>query len=1050
MYRQNFFRFCCAILIWMTGFQAQAVFSAERSIDLSLGESAAADFKAVFLEAPTDLTLLINHPANPKTLLNLSRYSPFDPSRKVWINGKALSPDQHGGDHIYYRGKIAESRGSYAFIVIKKQGDEVDFYVGSGKDILKGVWTGATINWHAPPKNQALKKFNKIQTPSYPDYEVPPKRKPPPSSLRQLPMRKPASSISLAPSTNIAIGSSKGWHGPYSIEVPAGADYVGAIAREDGGGSASVYVSANPNPASVWSELDYCESAKCFIADPEAGTYYLAVYLYEDTPETNVQFGYGTPLASDDLYLATVAVEVDNELYAQLGSAAAANDYVAQLFAFNSVVYEREIKTRLRVGDVFLLTSESDPYTDTESTKTRLEEVRNNWRSNRNEVDRALVAHLSSTLSGGRASLDVLCSYSYGHSVSGVDGVVPTDQVNVSWDAIVNAHEIGHNFGSRHTHCYAGVEGNSQPIDGCFVDEDDTEQCFQGTTALPGAASLTGGAIRGRNGTIMSYCHVYEPASGEWGGGNSNIANTFGLGHLYGIEPERVPTRMSRKAAQVAAASTQCLPKLSESAITYITVSATAGAGGTISPGSVSVVSGATTRFTVTPDSGYEISSVTGCGGSLTNNIYTTAAVSSACTVAATFSTSLAELTNGVPVSGLAGSADTYRVYYIDVPANATSLKVALDVAEGDPDLYIDTTFPPPTDDSGLCRSWNAAGADEICEFTDPAEGRYYVRIDAFMDYSGATLTANLVVSSASASAFVERFYTNILGRPSDSGGLNAWLNVINTESAAAVALGFLNSAEFLNKNLDDSAFVDILYRTLFDREGDAGGVAVWMDELASGKLREMVIYGFLRSAEFKNLSDSFGVTAFSAADESAYGIRAFAERFYTLVLGRQPDKGGFDNWVTALGNGSYAGGDIAKAFFLSAEYLSQNTGDDAFVNTCYQAFFGRQADAGGKQGWLDALAQGKSREYVLDGFIGSAEFEALAASYGIKASSSSLQAAARPNVDTAGSKNSAHETRAQDRSGVVAPIPVLPLLGFLILSTILTLMGLSRLKVVR
>lgn len=59
----------------------------------------------------------------------------------------------------------------------------------------------------------------------------------------------------------------------------------------------------------------------------------------------------------------------------------------------------------------------------------------------------------------------------------------------------------------------------------------------------------------------------------------------------------------------------------------------------------------------------------------------------------------------------------------------------------------------------------------------------------------------------------------------------------------------------------------------------------------------------------------------------------------------------------------------------MSAEYLSQKTSDDAFMNTCYQAFFGREADAGGKQGWLDALAQGKSREYVLDGFIGSAEF---------------------------------------------------------------------------
>jgi hypothetical protein len=191
-------------------------------------------------------------------------------------------------------------------------------------------------------------------------------------------------------------------------------------------------------------------------------------------------------------------------------------------------------------------------------------------------------------------------------------------------------------------------------------------------------------------------------------------------------------------------------------------------------------------------------------------------------------------------------------------------------------------------------------------------------------------------------------------------------------------------------------------------------------------------------------------VTALNAADESAYGIRAFVERFYTLVLGRQPDKGGFDNWVSALTNGSYAGGDIAKAFFLSPEYLNQNTSDDDFVNTCYRAFFGREADAGGKQGWMTALGQGQSREYVLDGFIGSAEFEALAASYGIKASSSLLTPEARSDTDTEETDKAAREASADARPAEVEPIPVLPLLGFLILSSLMTLLVRRRLKAAR
>ena len=146
-----------------------------------------------------------------------------------------------------------------------------------------------------------------------------------------------------------------------------------------------------------------------------------------------------------------------------------------------------------------------------------------------------------------------------------------------------------------------------------------------------------------------------------------------------------------------------------------------------------------------------------------------------------------------------------------------------------------------------------------------------------------------------------------------------------------------------------------------------------------AGKLREMVIWSFLRSAEFKNRSDRFGVTALNSEDESAFGIRAFVERFYTEVLGRQPDKGGFNYWVSALTNGGYARADMAKAFFLSPEYLSNNTSDDAFVTTCYLAFFGREPDERGKQAWMTALGHGMSREQALDGFANSAEFKALA-----------------------------------------------------------------------
>jgi hypothetical protein len=67
------------------------------------------------------------------------------------------------------------------------------------------------------------------------------------------------------------------------------------------------------------------------------------------------------------------------------------------------------------------------------------------------------------------------------------------------------------------------------------------------------------------------------------------------------------------------------------------TVSTLSGAHGSISPVGAVVNQGDTANFTVTPDTGYSIDSVNGCGGSLAGNTYTTGPISADCTVAATF-----------------------------------------------------------------------------------------------------------------------------------------------------------------------------------------------------------------------------------------------------------------------------------------------------------------------------------------------------------------------------------------------------------------------------
>ena len=62
-------------------------------------------------------------------------------------------------------------------------------------------------------------------------------------------------------------------------------------------------------------------------------------------------------------------------------------------------------------------------------------------------------------------------------------------------------------------------------------------------------------------------------------------------------------------------------------------ISAAAGENGSISPAIISVTQGQTTTFTVTPETGYSVLSISGCNGILSENTYTTGTISAACSV---------------------------------------------------------------------------------------------------------------------------------------------------------------------------------------------------------------------------------------------------------------------------------------------------------------------------------------------------------------------------------------------------------------------------------
>lgn len=111
---------------------------------------------------------------------------------------------------------------------------------------------------------------------------------------------------------------------------------------------------------------------------------------------------------------------------------------------------------------------------------------------------------------------------------------------------------------------------------------------------------------------------------------------------------------------------------------------------------------------------------------------------------------------------------------------------------------------------------------------------------------------------------FVRRLYENILNRPADDAGLQAWTNVLKsgTEQGAKVAQGFIDSTEFKSRALNDEEYLKILYRTFFDREPDSVGLEAWLRVLDSGLSRMHVFNGFADSAEFQEICSRYGISS--------------------------------------------------------------------------------------------------------------------------------------------------------------------------------------------
>lgn len=237
---------------------------------------------------------------------------------------------------------------------------------------------------------------------------------------------------------------------------------------------------------------------------------------------------------------------------------------------------------------------------------------------------------------------------------------------------------------------------------------------------------------------------------------------------------------------------------------------------------------------------------------------------------------------------------------------------------------------------------------------------------------------------------FATRLYADVLGRMPDVAGLSTQYNALkNGALPAEIAYNYFNSEEYLDKNEAPRKTVERAYRVMFGENGDEEGIEFWTSYLEAGMSVRAIIQGFSESDQYRAYFASEGLnnetisrTTLEPRDQNLE-ITQFAQRLYSLVLGRTAEVAGLNCQTEALINQASCA-DITANFFDSAEFKGFGLDTDTVVETAYQAILGRECESEESLDfWANRIDHG-GLTYVglASGFCQSPEFTALCATY--------------------------------------------------------------------
>ncbi|MFK7933560.1 MAG: M12 family metallo-peptidase, partial [Saprospiraceae bacterium] len=183
-----------------------------------------------------------------------------------------------------------------------------------------------------------------------------------------------------------------------------------------------------------------------------------------------------------------IYIEGDKDIHDAKGGVQGATNYLTALFNQSATIYANESIT-VGISDIFIWNSRS-PYKGSDAGRflSKFQQTQgSSWTG-----DLAILCNLNQSSGGIAAGFSGICNSNRGASMSYAGIASSFNNVpTYSWSVMVFTHELGHLFGSRHTHACVW-NGNNTAIDGCSG--------VEGTCSRPGFPS--------NGGTIMSYCHL--------------------------------------------------------------------------------------------------------------------------------------------------------------------------------------------------------------------------------------------------------------------------------------------------------------------------------------------------------------------------------------------------------------------------------------------------------------------------------------------------------------------------------------------------------------